>query len=108
LEHLVCVDDIETVVIEGQCHRIGDLESSAVVAPTGRRRTPIVVATIAGLALSAVWEMVEWFGYRFITDAIFVTYDDTIGDMMAGGAGALLVGVVASRFRLTRADRAPL
>ena len=84
------------------------LEDAGVVAPTGRRRTPIVVATIAGLALSAVWEMVEWFGYRFITDAIFVTYDDTIGDMMAGGAGALVAGVLASRFRLTRRDRAAL
>ncbi|CAH0145577.1 hypothetical protein [Microbacterium sp. Bi128] len=84
------------------------LEDSGVVAPTGRRRTPIVVATIAGLALSAVWEMVEWFGYRFITDSIFVTYDDTIGDMAAGGIGALVVGILASRIRLTRSDRAAL
>lgn len=84
------------------------LDDTGVVAPTGRRRTPIVVATIAGLALSAVWEMVEWFGYRFITDAIFVTYDDTIGDMIAGGTGALIAGVLASRWRLTRADRAAL
>ncbi|MEX0151824.1 hypothetical protein [Microbacterium sp. LMI1-1-1.1] len=84
------------------------LQDSGVVPATGRRRTPIVLATLSGLALSAVWEMVEWFGYRFITDAIFVTYDDTIGDMMAGGLGALIVGVVASRVRLTREDRAPL
>lgn len=84
------------------------LDDAGVIGSTGRRRTPIVVATIAGLALSAVWEMVEWFGYRFITDAIFVTYDDTIGDMMAGGAGALIAGVLASRLPLTRADRAAL
>lgn len=84
------------------------LDDAGVVARTGRRRTPIVVATIAGLALSAVWEMVEWFGYHFLTDSIFVTYDDTIGDMVAGGIGALVVGVVASRFRLTRGDRAAL
>lgn len=84
------------------------LDDARVIEPTGRRRTPIVVATSAGLALSAVWEMVEWFGYHFITDAIFVTYDDTIGDMIAGGAGALVAGVLASRWRLTRADRAPL
>ncbi len=84
------------------------LDDGGVIAPTGRRRTPIVVATIAGLALSAVWEMVEWFGYRFITDAIFVTYDDTIGDMIAGGAGALAAGVLASRFALTRRDRSAL
>jgi len=84
------------------------LDDARVIPPTGRRRTPIVVATMAGLALSAVWEMVEWFGYRFITDAIFVTYDDTIGDMMAGGTGAFVAGVLASRFRLTREERAPL
>ncbi len=84
------------------------LDDTGVLAPTGRRRTPIVVATVAGLALSAVWEMVEWFGYRFLTDSIFVTYDDTIGDMAAGGIGALVVGILASRFRLTRGDRAAL
>ena len=55
-----------------------------------------------------MWEFVEWVGYRFITDAIFVTYDDTIGDMMAGGFGALVAGVCASRFRVTRNDRAAL
>ena len=75
--------------------------------PAFRRRTGVVVTTAFGLALSAVWEMVEWIGKAFV-DSIFVTYDDTIGDMIAGGAGALLLGVVASRFRLTRADRAAL
>lgn len=99
--HLVCTGVLAAVALVL-------LDDAGVVAPTGRRRTPIVVATIAGLALSAVWEMIEWFGYRFITDAIFVTYDDTIGDMMAGGLGALIVGVVASRWRLTRDDRAAL
>lgn len=84
------------------------LDDAGVITPTGRRRTPIVLATAAGLALSAVWEFVEWVGYRFITDAIFVTYDDTIGDMMAGGFGALVAGVWASRFRVTRNDRAAL
>lgn len=99
--HLVCTGLLAAVTLVL-------LDDAGVIAPTGRRRTPIVVATIAGLALSAVWEMIEWFGYRFITDAIFVTYDDTIGDMIAGGAGALLAGLLASRFRLTRSDREPL
>ncbi|WP_043361723.1 hypothetical protein [Microbacterium testaceum] len=101
LVHLACTGVLAAVALVL-------LDDARVVEPTGHRRTPIVVATIAGLALSAVWEMVEWFGYRFITDAIFVTYDDTIGDMMAGGAGALIAGVLASRWRLTRADRAKL
>ena len=65
-----------------------------------RARVPIVFITSAGLALSALWEMVEWVGYAFITDEIFVTYVDTIGDMAAGGLGALVGGVIASRIRL--------
>jgi hypothetical protein len=99
--HLVCTGVLAAVALVL-------LDDARVIEPTRRRRTPIIVATMAGLALSAVWEMVEWFGYRFITDAIFVTYDDTIGDMIAGGAGALIAGVLASRFSLTRADRAAL
>ncbi|WP_116238299.1 hypothetical protein [Microbacterium sp. AG157] len=99
--HLACTGVLAAVALV-------ILADTRVIEATGRRRTPIVVATIAGLALSAVWEMIEWFGYRFITDAIFVTYDDTIGDMLAGGAGALIAGVLASRFSLTRADRAAL
>ncbi len=99
--HLVCTGVLAAVALVL-------LDDARVIEPTRRRRTPIIVATMAGLALSAVWEMVEWFGYRFITDAIFVTYDDTIGDMIAGGAGALITGVLASRFSLTRADRAAL
>ncbi|MDT0115373.1 hypothetical protein Q9R20_00120 [Microbacterium sp. PRF11] len=99
--HLVCTGVLAAVALVL-------LDDARVIEPTRCRRTPIIVATMAGLALSAVWEMVEWFGYRFITDAIFVTYDDTIGDMIAGGAGALIAGVLASRFSLTRADRAAL
>ena len=99
LVHAVCTGVLAAVALVV-------LDDTRVIVPTGARRTPIVVATTAGLALSAVWEMVEWFGYRFITDSIFVTYDDTIGDMVAGGLGALVAGVLASRFRLTRQDRA--
>lgn len=65
-----------------------------------RARVPIVLITSAGLAVSALWEMVEWIGYAFITDEIFVAYTDTIGDMAAGGLGALVGGVIASRVRL--------
>ena len=63
-------------------------------------RVPIVLVGMTGLAISAVWEMIEWAGYTFVTDQIFVAYVDTIGDMAAGGLGALLAGVVASRVRV--------
>lgn len=57
----------------------------------------IVLTTALGLALGALWEMVEWFGYAYLTDDIYVTYGDTIGDMAAGGVGALLAGWLMAR-----------
>ncbi|MEH6621282.1 MULTISPECIES: hypothetical protein [Dietzia] len=57
----------------------------------------IVLTTVLGLALGALWEMVEWFGYAFLTDDIYVTYGDTVGDMAAGGLGALVAGVLMAR-----------
>ncbi|WP_314034429.1 hypothetical protein [Dietzia sp. CH92] len=57
----------------------------------------VVVTTALGLALGALWEMVEWFGYAYLTDEIYVTYEDTVGDLAAGGFGALLAGVLMAR-----------
>ena len=72
---------------------------------------PVAFATTVGLALSAVWEIVEWLGHTLVDSQIFVAYDDTIGDIAAGGVGALLGGVVAALVRLERvradAGRAP-
>jgi hypothetical protein len=67
-----------------------------------RRRTPVVIVTALALALGAVWEMVEWAGKTFVTDEIFVSYTDTIGDLVAGGVGGLLAGVLVARVRLER------
>lgn len=64
--------------------------------PGFRVAAGVVLTTTLGLAISALWEMVEWIGYTFITDEIFVTYDDTIGDMASGGLGALAAGVLLS------------
>ncbi len=63
-------------------------------------RVPIVALPTIGLALSAVWEMVEWFGFEFVSDEIFVAYADTIGDMALGGLGAAAAGLLAARMRL--------
>ena len=57
----------------------------------------IVLATVLGLALGALWEMVEWFGYAYLTEDIYVTYEDTIGDMAAGGLGAVFAGWLMAR-----------
>ncbi|GAA1636165.1 hypothetical protein [Microbacterium flavum] len=64
----------------------------------------ILVATAIGLALSTLWEMVEWAGWRFISDAIHVDYEDTIGDLAAGGLGAAAAGVLLGRVPLVRSD----
>lgn len=67
--------------------------------------TAVVLTTALGLAVSALWEMVEWFGHAFISSEIFVEYDDTIGDMAMGGLGAVIGGVVLARVRLLRRNR---
>lgn len=64
--------------------------------PEFRVAAGVVLTTAIGLAISALWEMVEWIGHAVITDDIFVTYDDTIGDMAFGGLGALGAGVLLS------------
>lgn len=66
-------------------------------APTTRGVETVVLTGLLGLALGALWEMIEWFGYVFLTDAIHVTYEDTVGDLAAGGLGALCAGWSVSR-----------
>lgn len=79
------------------------LQRSGVLPDRPRRRTAIVLLPTVGLAISAIWEMVEWLGKTFVDSEIFVTYPDTIGDMAVGGAGALLMGLVLARIRIDRA-----
>lgn len=83
------------------------LERTGVVALTReagvRRRTPLVLLPLIALAISAVWEMIEWVGWAFLSDEIFVTYQDTIGDMVLGGLGGVLAGALLARVRIARA-----
>ncbi|HYI34878.1 MAG TPA: hypothetical protein VEX88_15575 [Glaciibacter sp.] len=52
----------------------------------------VVMVVAIGLALGVIWEILEWFGHTFIDEKIFVSYVDTIGDLVWGGAGAVLAG----------------
>lgn len=60
-------------------------------APYPRRaRLGAVVITLSlGLTLGVLWELGEWYGQAHVDSRIQVGYDDTLGDLAAGGAGAL-------------------
>ena len=60
------------------------------------RSLPLVVPVLVlalGLGLSVLWEMGEWWGNAFVDESIHVGYDDTMGDLAAGGLGALVSGI---------------
>jgi len=56
------------------------------------RAVPVVLTLTFGLAIGAVWEMLEYLGHTYVDSTIFVGYRDTIGDLVADGAGALVCG----------------
>jgi hypothetical protein len=79
--------------------------------PSHGHRAGLIVSTVAvGLAAGVLWEIGEWWGHNIVDDAIYVGYDDTIGDLVSGGAGALVAGLglpfLAARSRLHTGDRA--
>jgi len=59
-----------------------------------RRFSLVLLVTIIGLGLAAVWEFWEWIEEQFAPKSTLVGYDDTISDMALGGAGALVLGVL--------------
>lgn len=88
--HLVCTGALAATALLLLAH-------AGVVATPGAGAPPagtMLMTGVLGLALGAVWEMVEWAGYTFVSDEIFVAYADTIGDMAVGGLGAVGAGVV--------------
>ncbi|QIG39885.1 hypothetical protein G5T42_10640 [Microbacterium sp. 4R-513] len=76
-----------------------------VLEPLGRlRRAPLMLGPMIALAVSAVWEMIEWIGWAFVSSDIYVGYQDTIGDMAAGGVGGIAAGVLLAWVPLLRDD----
>lgn len=94
LVHLVC-----TGLIAGLLYLM--LDRARLVAD--HRRSALVLTTVLALAAAAVWEMIEWFGQAVIDPSIYVTYDDTITDMAAGGVGGVLAGVAMTVLRSSQA-----
>ena len=90
LLHFACTGVLATIAAV--------LLTRARIAPITRghgvtAQTPLVLLPVIALALSAVWEMIEWLGLTYLSDEIFVTYQDTIGDMVFGGLGGLVAGI---------------
>lgn len=97
--HLVCTGVLAAMTYLGLARlRVVPAPS----APDFLARTGIVVTLAIGLAYCVVWEIIEWLGKNFVSDEIYVTYDDTIGDMAIGGVGSLIAGLVVARIRLDR------
>lgn len=65
----------------------------AAVLPRMPRAGTILVTTALGFALGVLWEFGEWAGNAFVDADIYVSYDDTIGDLAVGGFGSLLAGL---------------
>ena len=72
--------------------------------PAARFALPVLVLAL-GLALSVLWELGEWWGHTFVDGTINVGYQDTMGDLAAGGLGALLAGIAVG-LAARRAERA--
>lgn len=80
----------------------------AVVAPRERTAWEAAgIATMAGIAGSAVWEMAEWIAMKLGADGMDLTYDDTMADLIEGSAGAVLGGVITLLRHPTRLRQVP-
>lgn len=94
--HFLCTG-VLAVVAAVILTRTGVVPLAAAVdgsGPSLRRRTPVVLVPLVALAISAVWEMIEWLGWRYLSEDIFVTYQDTIGDLVMGGLGGVAAGIL--------------
>ena len=63
------------------------------VLPELPARALVLVTVAIGFMAGVLWEVGEWAGNRFLDPTIFVAYEDTIGDLMVGGLGALIAGL---------------
>lgn len=67
----------------------------------------ILLTTALGVTLGVLWEFGEWFGHIVLDPAIAVGYDDTLGDLAAGGAGSLVAGATQARALAPRSPAPP-
>jgi hypothetical protein len=56
-----------------------------------------VVTVSLGMTLAVLWELGEWFGHTVVDDRIQIGYQDTVGDLAAGGLGVAVAALVLLR-----------
>lgn len=61
-----------------------------------------ITTTCLGVALAVLWELGEWIGHTWIDERIQVGYDDTVGDLTAGAAGAVVAAVLLAAYGVRR------
>ncbi|GAA1765520.1 hypothetical protein [Kocuria aegyptia] len=71
------------------------LERWSRLAPRGPVSHVVVVSSL-GAALALVWEYLEFAGYYLVDPQVNVGYLDTMGDLAAGHAGAVVAGIVGT------------
>lgn len=99
--HFICAGGL-AVAAYVYLARIG-----AVPPPGTHRVAAIALTTSLGLSLGVLWEVVEWVGFTYVTSQIYVTYEDTISDLVVGGLGALVCGVAVAHVPLVREEQVP-
>lgn len=63
-----------------------------------RRFSLVLLVTVVGLGLAALWEFFEWGAEQLDPAGTHVGYTDTISDMALGGLGALVGGALLLRW----------
>lgn len=56
----------------------------------------VAVVSSLGAALALAWEYLEFVGYWFVDPQVNVGYLDTMGDLAAGHAGAVVAGILGA------------
>jgi uncharacterized membrane protein YjdF len=75
--------------------RLDTLPDPADASGSKRHLTGIFVVTLAlGLAIGAVWEILEWSSDQTLGSNLSLGEQDTIGDLVADGAGAFFGGIL--------------
>ena len=67
-------------------------ERLSIVPTDASPASTTVLTAVFGVTAAVVWEVAEWVGHNFVDPTIYVAYNDTIGDLVAGTAGSIVAG----------------